>query len=194
MTALLVIGLGNPGTQFAQTRHNVGARTVEILASRGHCSFSVQKRAKARVATTDALGARVVLAIPTTFMNESGLAAAPLVRHYLGDEELPLARLVVIHDELDLAPGTVRIKFGGGTAGHNGLRSVSSHLHELEFGRIRIGVGRPPDAMSGADYVLGRVPREQKTILDESCQRAADALEMIAKEGISRAMTQFNVR
>ncbi|HVA99684.1 MAG TPA: aminoacyl-tRNA hydrolase [Acidimicrobiales bacterium] len=194
MTALLVIGLGNPGSEYERTRHNVGARAVEVLASRGHLTFSAQRKAKARVATTEMHETHVVLAIPMTFMNESGLAAAPLVRHYLSDETPPLSRLVVIHDELDLAPGTVRIKLGGGTAGHNGLRSIGSHLHELDFGRIRIGVGKPPVAMSGADYVLGRVSRDEQTILDESCQRAADAFEMIVEEGISRAMTHFNAR
>ena len=194
MAALLVIGLGNPGTPFEGTRHNVGARTVEILAARHHLVFGTHKRERARVAITELHAIRVILVIPTTFMNESGLAAKPLVRHYLGDEESPLTRLVVIHDELDLAPGIVKIKRGGGTAGHNGLRSIGAHLHELDFCRIRIGVGRPPGAMSGADYVLGRVARGEQAILDDSCHRAADALEMIVEEGISRAMTHFNAR
>ncbi len=194
MTALLVIGLGNPGTRFERTRHNVGSRAVELLAARHHVVFGPQRREMARVAIAQLNATRVVLAIPTTFMNESGLAAKPLVRHYLGDEESPLAHLVVIHDELDLAPGTVRIKRGGGTAGHNGLRSIGSHLHELDFCRIRIGVGKPPGAMSGADYVLGRVPRDEQAVLEESCVRAADALEMIVEEGVSRAMTHFNAR
>src|SRR5487761_2366238 len=115
MTALLGMGLGNPGLSYSRTRHNVGAQAVEVLAARQHVTLSVQKRDRARVGSTEMHGTRVVLAIPTTFMNESGLAAAPLVRHHLGDEPSPLARLVVIHDELDLAPGLVRIKVGGGT-------------------------------------------------------------------------------
>ncbi|HUY06205.1 MAG TPA: aminoacyl-tRNA hydrolase [Acidimicrobiales bacterium] len=194
MTTLLVIGLGNPGLKYDGTRHNVGARTVRILGTRNLLSFGAQKNAMSRVAITEIQGRRVVFALPMTFMNETGLAAAPLVRHYLGDEESPLAHLVVIHDELDLAPGTVRIKLGGGTAGHNGLRSIGSHLHELDFVRIRIGVGKPPGAMSGANYVLGRVTREVQAILDDACERAADALEMILDEGVSQAMTHFNVR
>ncbi len=194
MSELLVIGLGNPGTRYERTRHNVGARAVEVLAIRHQREFDVHKRERARVAIAQLNGTRVVLAIPTTFMNESGLAAEPLVRHYLSDEETPLAHLVVIHDELDLVPGTVKIKRGGGTAGHNGLRSIGSHLHGLDFCRVRIGVGKPPDAISGADYVLGRISREEQVILDDACNRAADALEMIVEEGISRAMTHFNAR
>lgn len=194
MTTLLVIGLGNPGTEFAGTRHNVGARTAEILAERNQASFGMQKKTHARIASVPGTGTRLVLAIPTTYMNESGRAAAPLVRHYLGDEKFPLGRVIVVHDDLDLDPGTVRVKLGGGTAGHNGLKSIGQHLHAYDFVRVRIGVGKPPGSMSGADYVLRRLSREEREELDGACERAADAVETVLADGVSQAMTVFNAR
>jgi PTH1 family peptidyl-tRNA hydrolase len=194
MSSLLVIGLGNPGKEYERTRHNVGAATVGLLASRHHTTLSVQKNAKARVATVHVAGVRMVIAIPMTFMNNSGEAAAPLVRHYLVDEDEPLRHLIVVHDELDLAPGTVRLKFGGGTAGHNGLKSLGAHLHGYDFGRIRIGVGKPPGSMSGADYVLRRLSGVDQELIGGTCEIAADAIELIAKDGFERAMNALNTR
>jgi PTH1 family peptidyl-tRNA hydrolase len=193
-SSLLVIGLGNPGAEFEGTRHNVGAASVEHLIEKSKATPVAQKNAKARVATTTILGTRVVLAIPTTYMNESGLSAATLVRHYLDDEEMPLDHLVVIHDELDLDPGVVRLKFGGGTAGHNGLKSLGQHLHSFGFARVRIGVGKPPGSMSGADYVLRRVPKGDREILQLACERAVEAVELIVSDGLERAMNLFNTR
>lgn len=194
MSNFLAIGLGNPGAEYVGTRHNVGAATIDLLTRQIHGSLKLQRREHARVATGSIAGTRVVLAVPTTYMNESGVAASSLVRHYLDRVEPPLTALVVIHDELDLEPGVVRVKLGGGTAGHNGLKSIGAHLHTLEFARIRIGVGKPPHASAGADYVLRRVPTAERAVLDAACERAAQALELIVSEGLDRAMTDVNSR
>lgn len=194
ISSLLIIGLGNPGTEFEGTRHNVGATTIERLVSKNNVALTAQKGAKARVATTTTSGSRVVFAIPTTYMNESGIAVATLVRHYLDDEEVPLDHLVVIHDELDLEPGVVRLKFGGGTAGHNGVKSLGQHLHSLDFARVRIGVGKPPGSMSGADYVLRRVTKADRESLLGGCERAEEAIELIMSDGFERAMNVVNTR
>ena len=194
MSSLLVIGLGNPGAKFAHTRHNVGVDAVERFAERNEVALSLEKRAHARVGVIRFGEDRVIIASLTTFMNESGQAALPLVRNYLQDEADPLARLVVVHDELDLPPGSVRLKFDGGTAGHNGLKSISNHLHSLAFFRMRIGVGKPPTSEAGVSYVLSRVPSVDRKLLDEACDRAADAIEAIVDEGFERVMNTINTR
>lgn len=194
MADLLVIGLGNPGAKFEHTRHNVGSDTVERFAARHGGALATERRARARVASIRIGVDRVVVAVPTTYMNESGQAALPLVRQYLEGEDEPLSRLVVVHDELDLPPGTVRLKAGGGTAGHNGLRSIGAHLHGLGFFRIRIGVGKPPGPGTGVDYVLQRLNGPERKVLEEACDRAADAIDRIVEDGFERAMNAVNTR
>ncbi|MEX2626460.1 MAG: aminoacyl-tRNA hydrolase, partial [Ilumatobacteraceae bacterium] len=135
----LVVGLGNPGPKYARTRHNVGEETVALLARRRGDSMK-GGRDNALVAESRIDDGRVVLAFPLTFMNESGQAAGALARRYGVDDP---AHVIVVHDELDLPPGTVRVKSGGGLAGHNGLRSIAQHLHTQDFLRVRIGVGKP---------------------------------------------------
>ena len=130
-------------------------------------------------------GQRVVLAVPTTYMNDSGSAVRSLATRFGIDEP---ASIVIVHDELDLPPGTVRLKAGGGLAGHNGLRSVQSHLHTSDFLRVRIGVGKPPTAAQGASHVLRRPPKAVRELLAESVQVAADAVERIAADGLDAAM------
>ncbi|HXY28530.1 MAG TPA: aminoacyl-tRNA hydrolase, partial [Acidimicrobiales bacterium] len=147
---LLVVGLGNPGPEFADSLHNAGADTVELLARRHGASLRGEKGVQARAAVVTMGGARVALAVPTTYMNESGLAVRALVKRFGITEP---ASVVIVHDELDLPPGTVRLKAGGGLAGHNGLRSVQSHLRSSDFLRVRIGVGKPPSAAQGASHV-----------------------------------------
>ena len=144
----MVVVLGNPGDEFAGSRHNVGAEALEVLAAR-HGQSLGKSREAALVAEIRVDGRRVVLALPQTFMNKSGEAVRALVRRWSIVEHLD--RLVVIHDELDLPPGRIKVKHGGGLAGHNGLRSIKAHLHTAEFTRIRIGVGKPPDPKAGAD-------------------------------------------
>jgi len=139
----------------------------------------------ARAATVTMDGRRVVLAVPTTYMNESGTAVRALARRFGITDP---ATIVIVHDELDLPPGTVRLKAGGGLAGHNGLRSIQSHLHSSDFLRVRIGIGKPPSAAQGADHVLRRPPKAVRETLAASVAVAADAVERIAADGIDAAM------
>jgi peptidyl-tRNA hydrolase, PTH1 family len=185
---LLVVGLGNPGEEYAGSRHNSGADTVGVLASRHGGRL---KRGKERALSGEVriAGRLVGLAVPLTYYNDSGLAVAALVRrHGIEDPE----RVVVVHDELDLPVGIVRVKVGGGLAGNNGLRSIKAHLHTDAFCRIRIGVGKPPGRQEGADHVLRRPGKAERTELDIALQEAADAVEIIATDGPAAAMNKIN--
>ncbi len=187
---LLVVGLGNPGDEYAATRHNVGAEVVEELARR-HGGTLKKGKERARADEVRIAGKRVALAIPLTFMNESGEAVRLLVRRYGVEPE----QLVVVHDELDLPTAALRVKEGGGLAGHNGLRSVKAHLHTDAFLRVRIGVGRPPGGKErGADHVLNRFGKAERREVDVTVAEAADAVELIAAEGVQAAMSSFNAR
>jgi PTH1 family peptidyl-tRNA hydrolase len=183
------VGLGNPGSEFAHSRHNAGADTVALLSTR---HGSRLKRSREHALTTEVRvgDRRLALAFPQTYMNDSGRAVAPLVRRY-GIEDL--ARLVIVHDELDLPLGTVRVKAGGGLAGHNGLRSIKAHLHSDGFTRVRIGIGKPPGGKEhGADHVLRATSRRDRTELEVSVEVAADAVECILTEGVGAAQNRFN--
>lgn len=184
----LIVGLGNPGKEYAHSRHNVGVDCIELLARRADVSLKAG-RDKALVAETSLVGHRCVLAFPTTFMNLSGESVGALVRRYGIDEP---ARLVVVHDELDLAPGVLRVKVGGGLAGHNGLRSITQHLKTQDYVRVRIGVGKPPSKEQGANHVLSRIPKAERDVLDIAIERAADAVESIVGSGADAAMASFN--
>jgi len=187
---LLVVGLGNPGSEYQASRHNVGAEVVELLAQR-HGGTLKRTRERALVAEVRIEDDRVALAFPQTYMNLSGEAVALLVkRHGITDPE----RIVIVHDELDLPVGRLKVKDGGGLAGHNGLRSLKQHLHSDAFLRIRIGVGKPPSKDRGADHVLKRVSKAERTELDVVVQEAADAVEAIVADGVAAAMTTYNAR
>ena len=186
---LLVVGLGNPGAEYERSRHNCGAETVALLASRHGGSL---KRDKVRAVTGEVSigGRRVALGVPLTYYNDSGLAVAALARrHDLGPESV-----VIVHDELDLPPGRLKVKVGGGLAGNNGLRSIKAHLHSDDFVRVRIGVGKPPGRQDGADHVLRRPGKAERVELDIAIAEAADAVEAILAEGVEAAMTRFNAR
>ena len=188
----LVVGLGNPGREYAGTRHNAGAAALEVLAERSDERLKASKDAAALVAEARFGQARVVLAIPTTYMNDSGRAVAPLCRRYGIDDP---ALVIIVHDELDLPPGTVKVKAGGGLAGNNGLRSVSAHLHTNDFLRVRIGVGKPPGgAERGVDHVLSRPGAAERELLGVAVVEAADAVERIVSEGVDAAMAEVNRR
>ena len=192
MADLLVVGLGNPGSRYAGTRHNVGSDAVTLLAGRHGERLRSDSKVSADTASVRIGDSRVVLAVPSTFMNESGLALSQLVRRHPPDE---WTDLVVVHDELDLEPGTVRLKSGGGLAGHNGLRSIDAHLGTRDFARVRIGVGKPPGgADRGADWVLSKVSGSAREVLEGSVERAADAIEAIVDVGLDAAMVEFNAR
>jgi len=186
---LLVVGLGNPGATYAGTRHNVGADAVVELARRHGARLRDDRKVHASVDAVRLGDPRVVLAVPTTWMNDSGQAVGALVRRH----DLDPAQLLVVHDELDLDPGRLKLKVGGGHAGHNGLRSIGSHLHSTDFMRLRLGVGKPPGGPErGADWVLSKVPAAQRVELDVMIVEAADAAELTATDGIDAAMRRYN--
>lgn len=185
---LLVVGLGNPGADYEGTRHNVGADVVELLAERNHDRLKPTKQA-ATVAELRIADARVVVAFPQTFMNDSGRSVRDLVKRH-GIESTDA--IVVVHDELDLDVGRVKLKAGGGLAGHNGLKSINQHLHSQDFLRIRIGIGRPPGRQSVSDYVLRRPGKADRVELDIAVERAADAVEQILRVGFDATMNDVN--
>ena len=184
---LLVVGLGNPGDEYARTRHNVGAEVVEILATR-HGGALKKGKERARADQVRIGPSLVALAIPLTYMNDSGLAVVALVRRY-GVEP---GQLVVVQDELDLPVGALKVKNGGGLAGHNGLRSITSHLHSDAFVRVRIGVGKPVSKEHGADHVLKKFSKRERTEIDVVLEEAADAVELIVSDGVDAAMNRVN--
>jgi PTH1 family peptidyl-tRNA hydrolase len=184
---ILVVGLGNPGDEYAHTRHNVGADTIEVLARRWGVSLR-KGRERARAAEAGFAGSRVALAVPLTYVNDSGLAVTALARRYGVVPE----QIVVVHDELDLPVATLRVKVGGGLAGHNGLRSIVAHLHSDAFLRVRIGVGKPVSKERGADHVLARFGKRERAEIDVTLEEAADAVETIVAEGADAAMSRFN--
>ena len=184
---LLVVGLGNPGADYAHTRHNVGADVVEILAAR-HGARLRSGKERARADEVRIGDQRVALAIPQQWMNDSGDAVRRLVRRYGVEPD----QVVVVHDELDLPLAALRVKAGGGLAGHNGLRSIKAHLHSDLFGRVRIGVDKPGSKDQGADHVLSRFSKRERADIDVTLEQAADAVEAIARDGIDAAMNRFN--
>ena len=184
---LLVVGLGNPGAEYARTRHNVGAEVVELLATR-HGAKLKKGRERALVDEVRIGDRRVALAVPLTYMNDSGDALRLLARRYGVEAE----QIVVVHDELDLPVATLRVKSGGGLAGHNGLRSIKSHLHSDAFQRVRIGVGKPVSKERGADHVLNKFSKRERAEVDVTIEQAADAVETIVSEGVDAAMNRYN--
>ena len=185
----LVVGLGNPGPDYAGTRHNVGFRVVELLATRaGGGKFSRHRKANADVLEGRLGERRVVLAKPRTYMNVSGGPVAGLLKYY----SVPLEDLVVVHDELDLDFGVVRLKRGGGEGGHNGLRSVSSSVGSKDYLRVRLGIGRPPGRQDPADYVLKRFSAVEGKELDFVVDLAADATEALLADGLEPAQNRFH--
>jgi PTH1 family peptidyl-tRNA hydrolase len=183
----LVVGLGNPGDEYAHTKHNVGADVVAILAER-HGAKLRKGKELALVDEVNLGGSRVALAVPTTWMNDSGDAVRRLVRRYGVEPE----QVVVVHDELDLPVAALRVKSGGGLAGHNGLRSINAHLHSDAFQRVRIGVDKPTSKEHGADHVLSRFSKRERTEVDATLEQAANAVELIASDGIDAAMNRYN--
>jgi PTH1 family peptidyl-tRNA hydrolase len=189
---LLVVGLGNPGAEYAQTKHNVGAAVVELLAQR-HDARLRKSKERALVDEVRVNGKRLALAIPTTYMNDSGQSVAPLARRF-GVAPDRLDRLVIVHDELDLEPAVLRVKVGGGLAGHNGLRSIKQHLHDDSFVRVRIGVGKPTSKEQGANHVLSRFGKRDREQMAVTIEEAADAVELILQSGVDVAMNTYNGR
>jgi len=184
---LVIIGLGNPGRSYRRNRHNVGFMLVERLAHDLGLHFT-RRQSKAQVASGRLGRRKAVLAKPQTFMNLAGGSVAPLARFF----RVELPDLLVICDDLDLPLGTIRLRPGGGSAGHRGLRSIFEHLGSQDFPRLRIGVGRPPGRMDPSDYVLQDFSQAERPILDDALGRAADAIRTYAAEGIEAAMSRYN--
>ena len=184
---LLVVGLGNPGDEYRGSRHNLGAEVVELLAER-HGGRLRKRKERALVDEVTIDGRRVALAVPLTYVNDSGNAVGALVRRFGVSPE----QLVVVHDELDLPVAELKVKSGGGLAGHNGLRSIVAHLHTQDFQRVRLGVGKPVSKERGADHVLNRFSKRERAEVDVTVEQAADAVEAIAGDGVDAAMNRFN--
>lgn len=225
-----MVGLGNPGPELAGTRHNLGADAVTRLADRHGGRLRHEKGLHAVACRIEVDGRRILLAVPETYMNESGRAVAPLVRRAGIEADLDAegaghpavtggrdgsedrggargggvgsgeatsglsSRLIVVHDELDLPSGRLRIKAGGGAAGNNGIKSIDRSLHTNDYLRVRIGIGKPPGRQPGADYVLKRPGAAEREVLAAAVEEAADAVELIVTAGVAKAMTQVNVR
>ncbi len=185
---LLVVGLGNPGPNYAATRHNLGFVVADRLAGRLGSTFKVHKRSGAEIVTGRLGGHSVVVAKPRCFMNESGRQVGPLAKFY----SVPPAGVVVIHDDLDLDFGRVRLKMGGGEGGHNGLRSVASVLGSRDFQRVRIGVGRPPGRKDPAVFVLEKFSAAEKAEVPTMCEQAADATELLIELGLEAAQNRVH--
>lgn len=188
----LVVGLGNPGEKYDNTRHNVGVDAVRLLADRRSVTLK-GGRDNALIAETRLPGTdgedRVALAFPITFMNESGRSVSAMVRRYRIESP---EQIIVVQDELDLPPGELKLKAGGGLAGHNGLKSITAHLKTQDYLRVRIGVGKPDNLHVGKVHVLAKIPKRQRAELDVAIADAADAVEMIIADGIDAAMQRYN--
>ncbi len=185
---VLLIGLGNPGARYAGTRHNVGFRVVERLAQRAGVSITT-KAFGAFVAEAQVANQKVLLVQPQQFMNVSGQSVSSLLGFY----KLERSALVVAHDDMDLPFGKLRLREGGGHGGHNGIRDIQRLCGGNDFPRLRLGVGRPPEGWDPADYVLGSFAAAESALLDGVLNRAADAAEAVLRDGMSRAMNQFNL-
>jgi PTH1 family peptidyl-tRNA hydrolase len=186
----VVVGLGNPGRRYAATRHNLGYRVVSLLAQRMAGRFKVLKMPSARVEVVEGrlAGHPVVLVRPLSYMNDSGAPVAGVARYY----KVPPEQVVIVHDELDLPFGSMRLKRGGGDAGHNGLRSITVALGSSEYNRVRVGIGRPPGRTSGADYVLREFAAAERAELPYEIDRAADAVETLLGDGLEAAQNDYN--
>jgi len=183
----MIVGLGNPGRQYAGTRHNVGFDLIDRLAVRLDAS-GLRLQSHALITTAQLEGHRILLAKPQTFMNLSGRSVQELSRFY----KLPLDQILVVHDDLDLPLGTLRLRPGGGPGGQKGVASAIEMLGSEEFSRLRIGIGRPPGRMQAAAYVLQRFANDEQESLADALERAVDAAMLVVTGGIQAAMNRFN--
>ena len=179
----LVVGLGNPGPQYEKTRHNVGFMVADLLAGRLGGTFKVHKRSGAEIVTGRLGGRSVILAKPRAYMNESGRHVGPLAKFY----SVSPGDVIVIHDELDIDFGKIRLKLGGGEGGHNGLRSVVNALGTKDFQRVRVGIGRPPGRKDPAAFVLEGFSAAERAEVPAICEQAADATELLIESGLEPA-------
>ncbi len=183
----LLVGLGNPGTKFENTRHNVGFDTIDYISAKYNIKLS-KIGFKAVYGEGEIEGVRTILVKPQTFMNLSGESVREIVDWY----KLPIERLIVIYDDIDLEPGKIRVRPKGSSGTHNGMKSIIYQLQDDRFPRVRIGIGRAPEKWDLADYVLSKFSKEDRQVIDQSIEKAAQAAIMIAQSGPEKAMNNFN--
>ncbi len=188
-STLLIVGLANPGTKYEGSRHNIGGDAVRLLAQRRNATFQIERRQRAETCSFNSERGIVTLSIPTTFMNESGASLPPLMRRISITDP---GTVLVVHDELDLEPGRLQLKVGGGLAGHNGLRSIADVLSSNEFPRLRIGIGKPERKEQVTDWVLRRPTGAMRESLLIDTNEAADALEAVIDFGLEEAQRRVN--
>ncbi|MCA2205977.1 MULTISPECIES: aminoacyl-tRNA hydrolase [Nocardia] len=184
----LVVGLGNPGPEYERTRHNVGFLVADVLAERVGGRFAVHKKSGADLLQARLDGRQILIAKPRTYMNLSGRPVAALAKFF----SVPVDQVIVVHDELDLPFGTIRLKQGGGEGGHNGLRSISQALTTKDYLRTRIGISRPPGRQDPADYVLKPFSAPERKEVPVIVEQAADAVELLLKAGLETAQNQLH--
>lgn len=184
----LIVGLGNPGKQYEHTRHNVGFDALDLLAEKNHIDFT-EKKHKAVYGSGYIAGQKVILAKPQTFMNLSGESVQELLAFYKLD---PVQELLVIFDDISLAPGNIRIRAKGSAGGHNGIKNIIAMTGTSDFARIKVGVGEKPKGWDLADYVLGHFEKADRALVEDAFSDAAQAAEMILEDNISGAMNDFN--
>lgn len=186
----LIVGLGNPGEEYAHTRHNAGFDTIDLLADQWKATYWKNKGGAlvAEVKPACLGGEKVALVKPQSFMNLSGAPVSNLMKEYGSTIE----EVIVIHDDLDLAPGTIRVKHGGGHAGHNGLRSIIDKTGSREFDRVRVGIGRPPGKMPVVDFVLATPRKDAQIEFEQGCARAAEACASLIEQGLAKTQNLFN--
>lgn len=185
-TVKLIVGLGNPGNQYSKNRHNIGFLTIDELASRSGVTF--RRKYKSDYSKIAVDGREVFLQKPVTYMNSSGDAVRMLCRR----EKIKPAEVMVIYDDLDLKPGRIRIRFGGGSGGHNGIKSMTGRFGSPDYGRIRLGIGRPDSVSAVADYVLTDFAENEVELIQQVIGCAADAVLMLLNEGYGAAMNTYN--
>ncbi len=184
----LIVGLGNPGAEYAQTRHNAGFLLVEKLAEQWKASWANERKFVSRIAKAERSRKKVLLCEPQTFMNLSGESVGALISFY----QIPLANVLVAVDDADLPFGEIRLRPGGGSGGHHGLDSVTQHLSSREYARLRIGIGRKNDVRAIAGYVLGKFANSEREHFEKILDRAASQIECWLGYGLQKAMCQFN--
>jgi peptidyl-tRNA hydrolase, PTH1 family len=184
----LIVGLGNPGAEYANTRHNAGFLLVEKLATNWKCDWTNERKFRALIAKAACKGKKVLLCEPQTFMNLSGETVGALKDFY----QLPLKQLIVAVDDADLPLGEIRLRKSGSSGGHHGLESIEQHLASREFARLRIGIGRKDGAREITNYVLGKFDSSESELLKKVLERASDQIEIWLEAGIEKAMSQFN--
>ncbi len=188
MSKYLIVGLGNPGQEYARTRHNLGWLAVEALAKRYQSSFREERSLHTLLADIRIDQTQALLSLPTTYMNESGRAVQAIAQYF----KIPLTQILIVQDELDFPLGTFAFRDGGNAGGHNGVGSIYEQTGTMQFARLRMGIGRPPAPRSSKDYVLERFSSEEQAKYEELFKRSSDAIECWAKDGLTRAMNLWN--